>query len=243
MRIQPRQHLLDIWQATVRASWRDREWVWGGRDGSNSISDAEQLLCLLLPATQIPIFGLDQPDVTGRRIANALKPLGDEHMIPVVLVRVLTDYFKRYSENGRPLFAGGSYFNTSGKGGEPTKEQRTLDIVDSFAVAITLSLATIGFSRVYKETPRQAAELTAEIEALEQMANTRLTGAMVGLLRSFAVQTFTVDSAEGADLIRTVNQDKSDPRDVAQKLREALTETTASLGEVLLELSGTGGRV
>jgi len=235
VRIQPRQHLLDIWQATVRASWRDREWIWGGRDGSNSISDAEQLLCLLLPATQIPIFALDQPDITGRRIANALKPLGDEHAIPIVLVRVLTDYFQRYTDSaGRPLFAGGSYFNSAGKGGEPTKEQRALDIVDSFAVSVTLSLATIGFSRVYKETPRQAVELTTEIEALEAMANTRLTGAMVGLLRSFSVQTFTVDSAEGADLVRTVNQDKKDPRDVAQQLREALAETTASLGEVLI---------
>ncbi|MET0423013.1 MAG: SCO2524 family protein [Actinoplanes sp.] len=233
MRIQPRQHLLDIWRATIKASWRNNQWEWGGRDGSNSISDAEQLLCILLPATQVPIFALDKPDTTGRRIANALRLVGDVHVIPATLVRVLGEYYDRYSDTtGKPYFSGGSYFYTDQ--GKPTDEQRQLDIVDSYAVSVTLSLATIGFARVYRETPQQPEELRRQITKVEEQASVRLTAAMIGLLRSFAVSTFPVDSPEGSLLLRTVNQDQDDEDKVAQRLRDALQETTASLGEVLI---------
>ena len=53
MRIQPRQQIFEVWKALLATSLRDGEWRWGGIDGSNSISDAEQLLCLLYPATEI----------------------------------------------------------------------------------------------------------------------------------------------------------------------------------------------
>ncbi|MCY1144753.1 SCO2524 family protein [Actinoplanes sp. Pm04-4] len=235
MRIQPRQHLLDIWRATARYSWRDGKWNWGGRDGSNSISDAEQLLSILLPATQVPIFALDRPDTTGHRIANALRTIGDVHAIPVRMVGILTDYYERYLDSKKqPVFSGGSYFRVSTPGDLP-QQQLDLDIVDSFAVSITLSLATTGFARVFRETPGgQPGQLRAEIDRLEELASQRLTAAMVGLLRSFAVSTFAVDSEEGQALLRTVNQGNEDDEPVAQRLRDALQETTASLGEVLI---------
>ncbi|MGY0501146.1 hypothetical protein ACWZHB_21905 [Nocardia sp. FBN12] len=44
MRMRPRQQLLDLWRAHLRTSFRDGRWVWGGRDGRNSISEAEHLL-------------------------------------------------------------------------------------------------------------------------------------------------------------------------------------------------------
>ena len=75
VRIEPRQQLLDTWKATIQSSWRDGEWHWGGRDGSNSISDAEQLLCILLPATQVPAFGLDRPNVTADSMLDTLLKL------------------------------------------------------------------------------------------------------------------------------------------------------------------------
>ena len=53
MEIQTRRHILEIWRATVDYSYRDGEWHWGGRSGRNSISDAEQLLTILYPATAI----------------------------------------------------------------------------------------------------------------------------------------------------------------------------------------------
>lgn len=234
MRIQPRQHLLDIWRATARKSWRNGTWTWGGRDGSNSISDAEQLLSILLPATQVPIFALDRPDTTGRRIVDALRVIGDVHAIPATMVDILVEYYERYlDDEKRPIFSGGSYFRVSTKGKLP-QQQLDLDIVDSFAVSVTLSLATIGFARVYRETPNHPAQRETQITRLEELASQRLTAAMIGLLRSFAVATFKVDSSEGAALLRTVNQANEDDEQVAQRLREALQETTASLGEVLI---------
>ncbi|MGK8486473.1 hypothetical protein [Nocardia asiatica] len=53
MRIRPRQQLLELWRAVLACSYRNGTWQWGGRDGANSISDAEQLLCLLYPATEM----------------------------------------------------------------------------------------------------------------------------------------------------------------------------------------------
>lgn len=45
------------------ASYPDRKkWVWGGREGSSSISDAEQLLCLLLPVHEIDTFAREDAE-------------------------------------------------------------------------------------------------------------------------------------------------------------------------------------
>src|SRR5436190_17302834 len=108
MRMQPRQELLDIWRAVARISWQKGQWEWGGRDQSNSISDAEQLLCLLMPASQVEVFGLDDPDRTGDDMLRALAPLGGATEIPRKLVGVLSEYFSQYTdESGTPLFAGG----------------------------------------------------------------------------------------------------------------------------------------
>ena len=95
MRIQPRQQLLEIWRATARSSWQDGAWVWGGRDRANSISDAEQLLCLMTPAAEVPSFRIDQPDETADDVLDALAPLGDAIEIPRLLVRVITEYMDK----------------------------------------------------------------------------------------------------------------------------------------------------
>ena len=76
MQIQPRQQLLDVWRATARLSYPDSSWHFGGREGANSISDAEQLLCILAPATEIPLFRLDNPDVANRDVLDSLAQRG-----------------------------------------------------------------------------------------------------------------------------------------------------------------------
>ena len=68
MQIKPRQHLLDIWQAIARHSFEDGEWAWGEWGGHSSVADAERLLCLMYPATEIPAFRLDDPDTTERDV-------------------------------------------------------------------------------------------------------------------------------------------------------------------------------
>lgn len=234
MRIQPRQQLLEIWSATVRSSWRDDRWHWGGRDGSNSISDAEQLLCILLPATRVETFKIDNPDKAPDAMVRALRPLGNATQIPRTLVQVLNSYFTTYTdESDRPIFAGGTYFEADAGMGQPSPEQRQLDIVDSFAMSVTLSLATIGFLKVFRSTVTRS-EVKQEIDELSARASLRLSAAMIGLLRSFSVFPFDVDSEFGQALCRTLNQSGMPVREVVAQFHRALQQTTASFREVLI---------
>ena len=128
MRIQPRQHLLDIWRATARASYSpdSGDWLWGGREPANSISDAEQLLCIMLPATEIPRFRLDRPNQADEEVIRSLRLLGDAVDIPRLMVRVMIDYLEKYTRpNGSPDFSGGSYFSPADADDKPTDEQST----------------------------------------------------------------------------------------------------------------------
>src|SRR3954453_4408144 len=151
MQIQPRQQLLDVWRAPARLSYADGSWGFGGRDGASSISDAEQLLCLMAPATEIPIFRLDNPDAANRDVLDALGALGDDIQVPQRLMEALTDYIKRYtSPDGTPSFSGGSYFRPEHEGEEIKIEQRELDVVDSFSISVTLMLAILGFTQVFR---------------------------------------------------------------------------------------------
>ena len=184
MRIQPRQQLLEIWRATARSSYSQEkdEWLWGGREAANSISDAEQLLCLMLPATEIPRFRLDKPDQTD-----------DE----VLLVRVIIEYLTKYSDDdGSPIFSGGTYFAPADPRTEATEVQMALDVVESFASSITLTLSALGFARVFRPELTRP-ELRADLDTLERLANQRLTAAMIGLLRSFTINVFETDSGYG----------------------------------------------
>jgi hypothetical protein len=235
--MQPRQELLDIWRAVLRTSWRrdEQRWHWGGRYAPNSIADAEQLLCLLLPASQVDVFGVDEPDRTGEDILDALQALGGATEIPRRLIGIFTEYFERYTdpETGTPIFSGGSYFDAEGSGIDPTEEQRSLDIVDSFAMAVTVGLASIGFVRVYRNTTRRV-DVREQLSRLEDLASIRLTAAMVGLLRSFAVNVFDTNSSFGRNLLHMVNQNRLPTRHVVTDLQQQLRQTTASFREVLI---------
>jgi hypothetical protein len=233
MRMQPRQELLDIWRAVARASWQKDQWVWGGHVPRNSISDAEQLLCLLLPASQVPVFGIDDPDRTGEDMLTALAPMGGATEIPRKLAAILLEYYTEYEQDGTPVFSGGSYFNPSDEGVPPSPEQARLDIVDSYAMSVTLSLATIGFVKVFRTATKRKATLD-QLAELSGRASVRLSAALVGLLRSFSVNVFDADSATGKTLINTVNQENLPAREVAAGLRAELKQTIASFREILI---------
>lgn len=218
----------------MRSCWRNGEWHWGGRSGSNSISDAEQLLTLLLPAARVPVLSLDDPDRADDEVIEALSPLGSAIEIPRRMISVISDYFTRYTdETGTPIFSGGSYLTPLDGGPELTEEQRAVDIVDSFAVSVTLTLATIGFVKVYRGTTKRP-DLLAQLDALDQMASVRLTAAMVGLLRSFSTFVFTSTDEYGQRLCDMINQDELPRREVVAALREQLRETMASLRSVVI---------
>jgi len=229
MQIQPRQQLLDVWRATARLSYDGGRWRPGGRDGSNSISDAEQLLCIMSPATEIPLFRLDRPDAAARDVIDTLGALGDDIQVPQRLLQALTAYIDRYTAaDGTPVFAGDTYFSSDTEGEEIKLEQRGIDVVDSFSISVTLTLAIIGFTRVFRQVVSRPA-LLQQIDDLEARASKRLTAVMVGLLRSFSVNVFSADDDLGRELVRTVNQDRRPARQVVEELREALREINARL--------------
>lgn len=235
MRLQPSQQLLDIWRATAQASFRDGRWTWGGgRAGRNSISDAEQLLCLLMPATSLRSFVLDRPDETADGPLDALQILGDAVEIPRLLCDVLSEYFERYvDEDGTPVFSGNGYMESREPGVAPNAEQLDLDAVSSFATSVTLTLAAIGFVRVFRLVVRRE-DLRGRLERLEDLASVRLSAAMVGLLRSFAVSVFSVDSPEGAALCRLINAEDLTNPELFRQLRLELRQTIASLRELTI---------
>ncbi|MEV4350687.1 SCO2524 family protein [Actinoplanes sp. NPDC049596] len=230
MQTQPRQQLLDIWRATARVSYRGGQWVPGGHNGNNSISDAEQLLCIMAPATETPLFRLDRPDAVATDVVETLRDIGDNLQIPQRLLHALTEYIERYTDpkTGTPLFAGHTYFTSDEEGVQIKQEQHELDVVDSFSISVTLMLAIIGFTKIFRQVVTRAA-LLDQVDRLETMANARLTAAMVGLLRSFAVNVFAPDSDLGRELISMVNQERRPADKVVDELREALREIQARL--------------
>jgi hypothetical protein len=235
MRIQPRQQLLKVWHATARASFQDDKWVREGRDGSNSISDAEQLLCILYPATELPSFRLGKPDATADDALEALQHLGGHIEIPKLLVRELTEYMMRYTNAaGYPTFSGGSYFQPHEAGTEPSVAQGELDIVDSFSMSITLTLAALTFTRSFRSEIRRE-DLRQEVDKLEKLASIRLTSAMIGLLRSFSINVFDERSPAGRILCRRSNKNNNLPeRQVARELRDALAQVKSGLRDITI---------
>lgn len=82
MQIKPRQQLLDIWQAIARHSFASGAWDWGEWGGRSSVADAERLLCLMYPATEIPAFRLDDPNTVQDDVQKALKRAGGRWSSP-----------------------------------------------------------------------------------------------------------------------------------------------------------------
>nr|WP_256442835.1 SCO2524 family protein [Catellatospora sp. IY07-71] len=244
MRIKPRQELMDIWSATARVAFAPvpgsrgkREWRWGGRDGSNSISDAEQLLCLMLPSTEIPQFRLDEPNSTDEDLLAVLRPFGGAIDIPQFLIGLVMEYLERYTApDGTPIFSGGSYFSPLFPGEEPTAEQRALPVVESFAASIPLMLSSLGFIKVFSRSVTRP-ELRARLAKVEEAASRRLSAAMIGLLRSFSISVFPVDGEFATTLLRTVNQGNEPHRRVVEDLRVSLREVAAGLRDLTVGLT------
>jgi hypothetical protein len=232
MRIQPRQQLLEIWRATARASYRNGAWVWGGRDKANSISDAEQLLCIFYPNSEVPSFKVDVPNEASEDVLESLSGLGNGIEIPQVLIRAFGEYLRTYqTADGTPLFSGDTYFSSSEPNTDLTPDQRALDVVDSYSMSVTLCLAALGFLKVFREQVRREA-LKREVDELLALASTRLTAAMVGLLRSFTVNVFIPNSPAGRVLTRTINQTGLSERQAVHELQRALTGVRAGLRDV-----------
>ncbi|GIH07286.1 hypothetical protein Rhe02_53530 [Rhizocola hellebori] len=219
-------------------SYNDNKWTWGGRFESNSVSDAQQLLCLMFPATEISSFGLGNPDRTEEATLEALANLGGAQKIPLLIVQVLHEYLDRYTaDDGTPLFSGGSHFLSRDPDSPPTQAQLELDVVESFAASVTLMLATISFARSLQRSVKREEHLSS-LRQLEERAGRRLTAAMVGLLRSFTINTFEETSRMGQALLRSVNQAGLPERRVVHDLRHELRDVIAGLRDEIQIGSG-----
>src|SRR5215469_12830727 len=111
MEIQTRRQILEIWRATVDYSYRRGDWGWGGRSGRNSISDAEQLLTILYPATAIESLKVDSIDQTADDVLDYLRSLGNAEDIPRLLIRFISAYMRTYLVDGTPDFSGDTSFD------------------------------------------------------------------------------------------------------------------------------------
>ncbi|MEU9730408.1 SCO2524 family protein [Streptomyces sp. NPDC048002] len=233
MQIKPRQHLLDIWQALGRHSFEGGEWNWGEYGGESSVADAERLLCLLYPATEIPAFRLDDPDTTQDDVQQVLKRAGGRLDVPVNLVTATAEFMRTHTgEDKRPTFAGGYYFGARDKTEELTEEQRQLGVVDSFSMSITLCLATLGFLKVYEGKTRRT-DVKETIAELRSATSTRLTAAMVSLLRSFTVNVFDADASQGRTLCELLGQGRLSQRQVVKQFQDRFRPLRAAIAESL----------
>ncbi|MGF6883061.1 hypothetical protein ABIA39_002002 [Nocardia sp. GAS34] len=227
MRIRPRQQLLDLWRAVLECCLRDDTWIWGGRDGSNSISDAEQLLCLLYPATSLAAFTLDQPDDIAEDAKNALSPFGSETRIGSVLVNLIEAYIERYTDqDDEPVFAMGSYLRSEER--TPTADEQSVEIVDSYSMSLSLCIAAMRFLKGYersvsgllRDEPKR--QFTERMSKLQEQVGSRLTAAMTGLVRSFVIHTTEPESEAGLAILHMLNQGAAPTPEVIRTLSAQL---------------------
>jgi hypothetical protein len=244
MEIQTRRHILEIWRATVSHSYRDGKWSWGGkRSGRNSISDAEQLLTILYPATAIDSLKVDRVDQTADDVLDYLRSLGTALEIPRRLITVLGDYMRTYTVDGTPDFSGNSYFDVVDDDDDdddvdevevtPKAEQLKLHVVDSYSMSVSLCLATLGFLQVYRESNIKSQRVLRDVEELEELSSKRLTAAMVGLLRSFTINTFLPTDPPGETMCRMINQGNIASENLVHDLLKDLAEVRSSLQKEL----------
>jgi hypothetical protein len=247
MEIQTRRQVLDIWRATVDYSYNNDKWTWGGRSGRNSISDAEQLLTILYPATTVESLKVESVDQTADDVLEYLHALGNALDIPRKLVAFIGDYMRTYLVDGAPDFSGDTYFVVEEDAGAVKAEQRQLHVVDSYSMSVTLCLATLGFLRIYRQGLRSQ-KMLREIDELEALASQRLTAAMVGLLRSFIVNTFDPTEPPGRTMCEMINQTGVATDILVRALLDELAEIraglrqelTIGLGQVAEELDNRG---
>ncbi|WP_043671113.1 SCO2524 family protein [Streptomyces xylophagus] len=236
MLIQPRRALLKIWQSILSCSLIEQSWGNPGRDGGNSISDAEQLVCLLYPALKIPVLDFSVPDATEPDVLKALSPLGDFAIAPKALAGIVKDYLAAYSDEGRPVFPPGSRVRPLDPAAEPSPGQEELETVEAYSMSVTFSLSALAFIKSFAKQVR-GEELTAELRTTEAALDRRLTHAIRGLLDSFAVDVFRKDSPKGATLLRTLSQRHQSEDVLVDRLRSELQPIRAGLRGLSLQAS------
>lgn len=251
--MQPRQQLLDMWRAQVAYCLRPvteadgrrhKYWHWGGRNDSDAVGDAQQLLCLLYPAQELPDLNYADPDATSDAVLEALGGLGDAVEIPTLVMRIIKDYMGKHTDpDGVPRYSGGANMHRLDRSREAAPEQRGVDVTEGFALAIPLCLSALSFLMDFSTTVDKIgrSDLIAEREATEAMVRRRLVGALTGLLRSFSVSAFDADDEYGRRLIEIINVDDQPVKRIVRRFREQTSDIVATLKDITVGSGGTAG--
>jgi hypothetical protein len=186
----------------------------------------------MFPAVELRGFQLHDTDDIGDDIVQSLGVVGERTELPWLMLAAVGSYLERYVDaDGVPVFSGGTYFRCEDNEREPGTDQLRLDMVDSYSMSVSLCLASLAFIKNLRSRARTTAR-EKQLDETEAAASKRLTAAMVGLLRSFAVYTFPVSSDAGRELLRRVNQGGLGERDIVRQLRAELAVIRAGLREV-----------
>lgn len=249
--MQPRQQLLDIWRAQVAYSWRATEeggkhkaWHWGGRNQSDAVGDAQQLLCLLFPAQELPELNYADPDSTSDAVLEAFSGLGDAVEIPIRIMRLVKAYMEKHVDaEGVPVYSGGSNMHRKDRTQKANPDQRAIDVTEGFALAIPLCLTSLAFLQDFQPTVDRMgrADLSRELTQVQKTIHRRLLGAITGLLRSFAVSTFDAEDDFGRQLLALINVDGQADRKIVRRFRESADEIIATLRTITVGSGGTAG--
>lgn len=233
--IQPRYEILELWRAVARQSYRDGRWQWAEHTQPNSISDAEQLLCIVFPATNRPQLSLEVPNSIPDDVLDSLHSLGDSVQIPRAIIAATEEYLDRHTrEDGTPGFGAGGYYVVSAETTESVSEdQLDLDSVVSYATSINLCLAILGFLLQYRERGARG-DWVARVDKVVPRVRDRLTAALTGLLRSFTMNVFSLDSEDGRFLIPMLNQEGRPDQAVVSEFNQRMQVVRGRLREARL---------
>lgn len=215
----------------LSACYHDEKWHWDGILPANSISDSEQLLCLLYPATEIESFALDRPEAMSDDVRTVLEAFGGQARIGITVLGLVEEYLDRNTDtDGLPRFDAGSYLRASGDR-EPTDAQQRLEVVDGYSMSVTLCIAALGFARVFDRWARteRRKDISTRITELNERLSARLTAAMTGLVRSFVVNTMSPRSPSGAVLLGMLNQSGQPDKVVGESVARSLERVRARL--------------
>lgn len=235
--LNPRAELLAVWRRWMAYSgcsgedWDMRPDRWGDSNHSqrNCIVDAELLECLLLPQFSVPglsLEGYTTADWDVQRVLNSPENrtqgwLATES-IELVVSRV-DDFLNNYEIDGDdgPVadFSPRSYVRTE----DATTSSEFPPVVDSFTLSLSVCLQTKYLIDRWMEAPGEVTlrkDLRVDLKDLRARADRRLTAAMEGLRRSFAVVGGGDETVWLRDTGREWPRDNPDLDSVRRRLRE-----------------------
>lgn len=171
------------------------------RNEPNSIVDAERLLTLLLPPSEIggefSLESLPKREISlelklvltdglrGRLERNDTDRKIRDVFLNEIFTPAVTDFFDNYTDDaGEPTFSAGGYLDLNN---QPVRDERgAVEVVDSYTLSVSLCVRLLRLLGRWIDQEDQSDSLEAEQwRTLRDQASKRLTAALEGLVISF----------------------------------------------------------